>query len=159
MGLDRRFVFAIGWAALAAWSPALASAGGVDTTGTGSDSTGTESTGTESTGTESTGAESTGSESTGSEFTGTSESSSTSTDDVGESEGEVETGPCLTIDSCLSTCACETTGDDPHEAAALGLVPLLAIRRRKRSELVDRFRREARLPADVLARLCTDDED
>lgn len=75
---------------------------------------------------------------------------------------DADIGPCLTdIGPCLQPPPLPPTrqgcgGDDVPDAAMLGLLPLAAIRRRRR-EVLDRLR--DRLPPDVVARLRDRDRD
>jgi uncharacterized protein (TIGR03382 family) len=79
---------------------------------------------------------------------------------------DADIGPCLTqIGPCLSPCLQPPPppptrqgcgGNDAPQSAMLGLLPLAAIRRRRR-EVLDRLR--DRLPPDVVARLHDRDDD
>jgi hypothetical protein len=79
---------------------------------------------------------------------------------------DADIGPCLTqIGPCLSPCLQPPPppptrqgcgGSDAPQSAMLGLLPLAAIRRRRR-EVLDRLR--DRLPPDVVARLHDRDDD
>jgi hypothetical protein len=141
------------------WRPASARAGGGTT---GADTTAADSTTAADTSGSSESSSSAASSDSTTTTVGTSGTSSGTTinlDGADADASDVETGPCLLVDSCLMTCACEIDDEDDDRArdVALGLLPIVAMRRRARREIIDRLDAEARLPADVLERLRRDD--